>query len=95
MKMMLQNIRERSEALLADGQRQNDTGNTDPPKPKKMTSEEVQRMLADFYQEVERREQEEGRPLHISTNKVPRPTCWQRLRSLFSSSRPTINKRKK
>ena len=49
--------------------------NTDPPKPKKMTSEEVQRMLADFYQEVERREQEEGRPLHISTNKVPRPTC--------------------
>ena len=35
--------------------------NTDPPKPKKMTSEEVQRMLADFYQEVERREQEEGR----------------------------------
>lgn len=27
MKMMLQNIRERSEALLADGQRQNDTGN--------------------------------------------------------------------
>ena len=31
--------------------------NTDPPKPKKMTSEEVQRMLADFYQEVERREQ--------------------------------------
>ena len=69
--------------------------NTYPPKPKKMTSEEVQRMLADFYQEVERREQEEGRPLHISTNKVPRPTCWQRLRSLFSSSRPTINKRKK
>ena len=59
--------------------------NTDPPKPKKMTSEEVQRMLADFYQEVERREQEEGRPLHISTNKVPRPTCRQRLRSLFSS----------
>ena len=27
MKMMLQNIREWSEALLADGQRQNDTGN--------------------------------------------------------------------
>ncbi len=60
-----------------------------------MTSEEVQRMLADFYQEVERREQEEGRPLHFSTNKASRPTCWQRLRSLFSSSRPTINKRKK
>lgn len=30
MKMMLQNIREWSEALLADGQRQNDTG-TKPP----------------------------------------------------------------
>ena len=69
--------------------------NTDPPKPKKMTSEEVQRMLADFYQEVERREQEEGRPLHISTNKVPRPTCWQRLRSLFSSSRQSTNEKNK
>lgn len=34
---------------------------TAPPKPGKMTSEELQQMLADFYQEVERREPRTGR----------------------------------
>ena len=45
--------------------------NTDPPKPKKMTSEEVQRMLADFYQEVERREQEEDVPCTSRQTRYP------------------------
>ena len=43
MKMMLQNIRERSEALLADGQRQNDTGN----KARK-ASLELEKILKEF-----------------------------------------------
>ena len=48
MKMMLQNIRERSEALLADGQRQNDTGNKAAGRRARKASLELEKILKEF-----------------------------------------------
>ena len=48
MKMMLQNIREWSEALLADGQRQNDTGNKAAGRRARKASLELEKILKDF-----------------------------------------------
>ena len=47
MKMMLQNIREWSEALLADGQRQNDTGNKAAGRRARKASLELEKILKD------------------------------------------------
>lgn len=48
MKMMLQNIREWSEALLADGQRQNDTGNKPAGRRARKASLELEKILKEF-----------------------------------------------
>ena len=48
MKMMLQNIREWSEALLADGQRQNDTGNNAAGRRARKASLELEKILKEF-----------------------------------------------
>ena len=48
MKMMLQNIRERSEALLADGQRQNDPGNKAAGRRARKASLELEKILKEF-----------------------------------------------